>query len=69
LTCLVKNSGIHKFLHKAFTGTHEEFRTIASSLLLGVPVKDEDKQLLEGIGISATIGGGVITVCTDLYAW
>lgn len=58
----VKNSGIHRFLHKAFTGTHEEFRTILSSLLLGAPVKGEDKQLLEGIGSSATIEGGTITL-------
>ncbi|KAF8426597.1 hypothetical protein EV426DRAFT_687386 [Tirmania nivea] len=58
----IKNSSIQRFLHKAFTGTHEEFRAILSSLLLGVPVKGEDKQLLEGIGISATIEGGTITL-------
>ncbi|KAF8454941.1 hypothetical protein BGX38DRAFT_1170280 [Terfezia claveryi] len=58
----INNSGIHKFLHKAFTGTHEEFRAILSSLLLGTPVKGEDKRLLEGFGTSATIEGGTITL-------
>lgn len=59
---LVRNSGIHKFLQKAFTGTHEEFRVILSSLLFQTPIGDENKALLEGFGISATVEGGTITV-------
>ena len=65
LLFLVKNSAVHKFIHKAFTGTHEDFRTILSSLLLQAPVQAEDRALLGGVGLSATIEDGTITVCTN----
>lgn len=62
--CLVKNSSVHKLLHKSFTGSHDDFQTILSSLLLKIPVKSEDKVLLDGIEISATAADATITVCT-----
>ena len=61
-TSAVKQTQIHKFIHKAFTGTHEEFKTILSSILLQTPVSVEEKPLLEGVGFSATIDDSGITV-------
>lgn len=69
---LVKNSSVHKFLHKAFTGTHDDFQIILSSLLLKMPVRSEDKLLLDGIEISATAADATVTVCTAsacVFGW
>ena len=61
---IVNQNQISKLQNKGFTGTQAEFATVLQTLLLRHPIESEsDKVLLEGVGLSAGVDEGIITVC------